>query len=94
MSKSSATVEQPAEKTIPKVPTLRGEVLKWAIIAGVVGIASGALEGLLIASKLGEQGSWKIAVDRVLIFGLLGLLLGALAGVVEWKLKVRRGQTR
>jgi hypothetical protein len=95
MSKSNATVEPPAEKAACKGPTLRGEVIKWAIVAGLVGIVSGALEGLLVASKLTvEEASWKtaIALDRTLIFGLLGAVLGALAGVVEWKLKVRRGQ--
>jgi hypothetical protein len=95
MSKSDATIEPPPEKTAPKAPTLRGEALKWAMIAGLVGIVSGAVEGLLVAWRLSPgDASWKtaIAVDRTLIFGLLGAVLGALAGVVEWKLKVKRGQ--
>jgi hypothetical protein len=91
MSKSDAAIEPPAEQAAPKAPSLRSEVLKWALIAGLVGIVSGALEGLLIASKLGA-GQTAIALDRTLVFGLFGAVLGALAGAVEWKLKVKRGR--
>jgi hypothetical protein len=74
----------------PREPSLARALIKWALIAGLVGLVIGGAEGAIVgrlANK--EDDSWVVPVmlERGLELGLLGALLGAAAGYIDWRTK-------
>jgi hypothetical protein len=80
----------------PARPSLLSRAGKYALVVSglcaTVGAAEGALTGYMLASNHGDAGGviFAIAMDRFLLLGLVGLVIGTVIGAVDWWLAGRK----
>jgi hypothetical protein len=67
---------------------LRGRLIKWTVIGALVGILCGVVGGVIvgvkISGRLETSDMIRYALDRAMLFGLIGAVLGAAGALLDW----------